>query len=72
MVTDLGPCVRLLPFAVHETHSKGGRTCGRPAVDLGPYGDEPRCAVHRGVDKRTETNRAIAARARKLLRKGKP
>jgi hypothetical protein len=60
------PCRRLLPYTVHEARSAGGRRCGRRAVDRGEDG-EPRCAVHRGVDRRTETNRrTIRARERIL------
>jgi hypothetical protein len=51
-------CARLLPNP-HSSYALVGRTCGRPAVDmLGPAGEEARCAVHRGVDQRTATNRA--------------
>jgi hypothetical protein len=63
-------CARLLPYRVHEMHSASGRRCGRPAVDHGgPKGQEARCAVHRGVDKRTETNRAIRERRERILRR---
>jgi hypothetical protein len=63
-------CARLLPYATHETHSAGGFRCGRPIVDMdGPdaANQQARCAVHRGVDKRTETNRQRAATRRRLL-----
>lgn len=63
-------CTRPLPYRVHETRSVmvGGLppTCGRRAVDRGPDG-EPRCAVHRGVDRRTETNRRFRRAREQIL-----
>lgn len=65
-------CGRLLPYPVHAARSQGGKRCGRPAVDMdGPedFDQQARCAVHRGVDKRTATNRAIRERRDRILRR---
>lgn len=67
----LPPCGRLLPYAVHESRSAGGRRCGRPSIDMGGptngADEAARCPAHRAVDRRTATNREIIARRDRVL-----